>query len=203
MMPRQRLGLTHSWATTLGQKLMVVPAVALLYGGAVVLALGAGVAPRDVDAITGYETVYERLGALDPANWSQGVTIGVAIAGLLGFLVLVRLGWAQRLIPHVTRAALVLREEDDGTTTVSPRAVERAAEIAARHPGVKAVKATLGEGDLHLAVHARRAELIPEVLQHARSGASRALEQAGLTDIDDVRVAVTRFTPASKKERLA
>lgn len=201
-MPRQRLGLTHSWATTLGQKVMIVPAAALVYGGAVVLALGAGVKPGDVNSVTGFETVYDRLGALDPANWSQTVTIAVAVAGLLGLVVLLALGWAQRLIPHVTRSAFVLREEDDGRTTVSPRAIERAVELAARHPGVRAAKATLGDDDVHLMLHARRADLIPDVLAEAKTRATAALRQAGLDDATHVSVTVTRFTPASKSELL-
>lgn len=202
-MPRQRLGLTHTWRTTLGQKLMVVPALALVYGGAVVLALGAGVSPADVDSVTAYRTVQDRLGALDPANWSQGVSIGVAVAGILGLLLLLALGWAQRLIPHVTRAELVLREEDDGRTTVSPRAIERIAEIAARGPGVKAAKATLGDDDLAIALHANRGDLIPELLPGARTRAHAALRQAGLPDTSALRVAVTRFTAASKKDLLS
>lgn len=202
-MPRQRIGLTHTWATTVGQKLMVVPAVALIYGGGVVLALGAGLAPADLDGITGYRTVVDRLGALDPADWSSGVSIGVAVAGLLGLLVFMALGWAQRLIPHVTRAELVLRDDEAGRTTVSPRAIERAVEIAAsRHDGVRAAKATLGDGDVTVALHARRADAIPDLLAQAKTQARTALEHAGLTDATGVRVAVTRFTPASTSELL-
>lgn len=201
-MPRQRLGLTHTWATTLGQKLMIVPGIALIYGGGVVLALGAGIAPDSLNSAIGYQSVYERLGALDPANWSGGVTIAVAVGGLLGLGLLMALGWAQRLIPHVTRSALVLREEDDGRTTVSPRAIERAVEIAARQEGVRAAKATLGEDEVHVALHARRAELIPDLLLRTKARATAALEQSGVGATNDVRVTVTRFTPATKSELL-
>ncbi|MBJ7471376.1 MAG: hypothetical protein JHD16_08730 [Solirubrobacteraceae bacterium] len=201
-MPRKRLGLRHSWATTLGQKVMVVPALALIYSGAVILALAAGVAPAEVNAVSGYQWVYERLGALDPADWSTATRAVVAAAGVVGLIVLVALGWAQRLIPHVTRTSLTLRDEADGRTTVSPRAIERAVEIAARHAGVRDAKATLDEDDLQIALHARRADLIPEVLRTTKTRAQSAIEQAGLPDSTAVRVTVTRFTPASRTELL-
>lgn len=201
-MPRQRLGLTHTWATTVGQKLMIVPAAALLYCGGVVLALGAGASPSDVDSVTGYRTVHDQLGALDPSAWSNSVVIAIAVAGVLGGALLAMLGWAQRVIPHVTRSAIVLRDEADGVTTVSPRAAERIVEMAARHDGVRAAKATLGEGDVHLVLNARRPELIPDVLEQTRARSTSALTRAGLTDLTAVRVTITRFTRPSKKELL-
>lgn len=202
MAPRKRLGLPHSWGTVAGQKLMVVPALALIYGGAVVALLGAGFSPSDVDGITRYRTVYDELASLNPSAWSQATTVAIAVSGLVGLIVLVALGWSQRLIPHVTRSGVVLRDEEDGRTTVSPRAVERAVELAARHDGIRDAKATLGEDDLHLVLHASKPALIPDALRHAKASATTALERAGLPGAPGVRVTVTRFTPASRSELL-
>lgn len=199
-MPRQRLGLPGGVLTTLGQKLMVLVGLALVWGGAVVVLLAAGVAPADVQTYTGWRTVYDELAALGPASWDDTTAIVVAVVGVVLFLVLLRLGWAQRITPHLARTDEVLRDDELGTVTVDPRAIERAAEIAAgRGAAVHAVRARLGEDELTVTIHARGADEIAETLRGAQQRVRAALQDTG-TPEQSVRVVVTRFTAPSTRD---
>lgn len=199
-MPRQRLGLPSGILTTLGQKLMLVVGLALIWGGAVVVLLTAGVAPADVQTYTGFRSVYDELAAVGPASWSDTTATIIAIAGVLLFVVLLRLGWAQRITPHLARTDVVLTDDEIGTVTVNPRAIERAAEVAAgRGAAVHAVRARLGEDDITITIHARGADEIPDTLRGAQERVRAALQDAG-TPQETVRVVVTRFTAPSTRE---
>ena len=124
------------------------------------------------------------------------------MVGLLLFAFLLWLGWAQRVIPQRARTPLVLADDALGQVVVQPRAIERAAEFAARGtPGVHAVKARLGDGELTVSLHARSADAIPEALQSARERAQTALQTSGIPSTT-VRVIVTRFTAPSTREQL-
>jgi hypothetical protein len=201
-MPRQRLGLPHGLSTTLGQKLIALAGLALIYGGGVILALAAGASPHDVETYTGYSSVYHHLAGLHPAGWSTPARIAIVVVGLLLFGILMWLGWAQRVIPQRARTPVVITDDALGRIVVSPRAIERAAEFAtAGTPGVHAVKARLGDGELTVSLHARSADAIPQALQSARDRAQTALQTSGLPSTT-VRVIVTRFTAPSTREQL-
>ncbi|WP_026910472.1 hypothetical protein [Patulibacter minatonensis] len=201
-MPRQRLGLPHGILTTIGQKLMVLLGLALVWGGGVVLALAAGAAPRDVDAWTGYRTVQREIGGFGPANWPDGTALAIAVGTVVLAVALLVLGWAQRLTPHLARTDVVLADRPEGRTTVSPRAIERAAEVAARRePGLHAVRARLGDDELTITVHARGADVLPELLRGVQRRATAALVEGGVPQ-QSVRVVVTRFTAPSAREQL-
>lgn len=201
-MPRQRLGLPSGIRTTLGQKLMLPVGLLLLWGGVVVVLLAAGLAPADVQSSTGYRTVYDELAAVGPASWDSTTATVVAVAGVVLFLLLLALGWAQRITPHLARTDLVLADDDLGTVTVQPRAIERAAEVAAgRGAAVHAVRARLGEDELTITIHARGADELPDTLRGAHRRVTAALQDAG-TPQKTVRVVVTRFTaPATRDLR--
>lgn len=199
-MPRQRLGLPSGILTTVGQRLMLLLGLALVWGGAVVVLLAAGVAPGDVQSVTGYRTVYDELAALGPPNWDRTTAAIVAVAGVLAFVVLLALGWAQRITPHLARTELVLTDDDLGTITVNPRAIERAAEVAAaRGAAVHAVRARLGDDELTVTIHARGAAELADTLRGARQRVQSALQDAG-TPQQTVRVVVTRFTAPSTRD---
>jgi hypothetical protein len=199
-MPRQRLGLPSGVLTTIGQKLMLLVGLALIWGGAVVALLAAGVAPADVQGVTGYRTVYDELAAVGPATWDDTTAIVIAVAGVVLFVALLALGWAQRITPHLARTDLVLTDDDLGVVTVDPRAIERAAEIAAgRGAAVHAVRARLGEDGMSITIHARGAAEIPDTLRGAQQRVRAALQDAG-TPQQTVRVVVTRFTAPSTRE---
>jgi hypothetical protein len=201
-MPRQRLGLPHGVLTSIGRRLMALVGLVLIWGGGVVLALTAGAAPRDVDAWSGYRTVQREIGAFGPANWPDTTALVIAIGAVLLASVLLVLGWAQRLTPHLARTDVVLADLPEGRTTVSPRAIERAAEVAARRePGLHAVRARLGDDELTITVHARGADVLPELLRGVQRRATVALTEGGVPQ-KSVRVVVTRFSAPSTREQL-
>jgi hypothetical protein len=179
---------------------MLPVGLALVWGGAVVVLLAAGVAPDDVQSWTGYRTVHDELGSVGPADWDTTTAAIVAVVGVLAFLVLVRLGWAQRVTPHLERTAHVLTDDELGVVTVNPRAIERAAEVAAaRGAAVHAVRARLGDDGITVTIHARDAEGLPGTLRGAQARVRAALQDAG-TPQQTVRVLVTRFTAPSTRD---
>lgn len=199
-MPRQRLGLPSGILTSIGQRLMLLLGLALIWGGAVVVLLAAGVAPADVQSATGYRTVYDELAALGPARWDRTTAAVVAMAGVLVSVALLTLGWGQRITPHRARTELVLTDDALGTTTVHPRAIERAAEVAAaRGAAVHAVRARLGDDELTVTIHARGADQLADTLRGAQQRVRSALQDAG-TPQQTVRVVVTRFTAPSTRD---
>jgi hypothetical protein len=201
-MPRQRIGLPQGLLTTVGQKLAALIGLALIYGGGVIIALAAGATSKDVQTYSGYQTVYRQLGALRPGTWSEPVKIAIIVAGLLLCVSLLLLGWAQRITPQRARTAKVLVDDGQGRVVIAPRAIERAAEFAASAvPGVHAVRARLGDGEITLIVHTRSARLIPDALRGARDRTQTALQTSGIP-ATTVRVTVTRFTAPSTREQL-
>lgn len=203
MTPRKRTGLPSGFATTLGQKLMFVIALGLIYGGAVALALAAGVTGGDLDRVTGAAWLQDELASIDLAAWSQATTIGVGVGGVVLAAVFVRLAWAQRLVPQRTRLSHELETDGAGRTTVQPRAIERAAELASTEdPGVRAAKATLSADEITVHLHVRDAARLPDLLRAAKSRTQAALEAAGLADDVAVRLTVTRYSTPSRTELL-
>lgn len=203
MTPRKRTGLPSGFATTLGQKLMFVIALGLIYGGVVALALAAGVSGRDLEQFTGAGWLQDELASIDLASWSQSTTIAVAIGGVVLAALCVRLAWAQRLVPQRTRLAHELETDGVGRTTVQPRAIERAAELASTEdPGVRAAKATLTADEITVHLHVRDAERLPDLLRAAKSRTTAALSAAGMADDVDVRLTVTRYSTPSRTELL-
>lgn len=199
-MPRQRLHLPSGILTTLGQKLLLLAGLALVWGGAVVLALAAGVSPADVQTWTGYRSVYDELARFGPARWGDPEAAIVAAAGIVLFVVLLALGWAQRLTPQRARTAVTLTDDELGVVTVHPRTIERTAEIAARAAAdVHAVRARLDDDHVEVAVHARRAGELPDTLRDVQRHVADALTTLGVPQ-KTVRVVVTRFSAPQTRE---
>lgn len=203
MAPRRRTALPDGVLTTLGQKLMVIPALALVYCGVVLLALAAGTSGAALDRWTGARWLYDQLSLVDPARWTEQTTIIVGVAGLVGAALLLTLGWAQRLVPHRTRRVVELAQSEIGETTVHPRAVERAAESAAlEQPAVRGARATFGDDGIELHVHTSATAALPELLRETQQRARAALATAGLGDHIPVTVTVTRLTSLTRSESL-
>ncbi len=182
---------------------MLVPALALIYGGAVAVALSAGVSGSDLSRWTGVDEAYRRVAALDPASWSTTTSAIIAATGIVLALALLRLAWAQRLVPQRVRHAVDLEGSGPGTTTVRPRAIERAAEVAAsRDPGVREAKASLGDDAMTVHLHVLDAQRLPELLQDAERSTRTALRDAGIGEDVPIQLTVTRFSAPSRTELL-
>lgn len=202
MTPRQQLALPTGLATTLGQKFMLIPALALMYGGAVAIARSAGLRGPDLERWTGVSSVVTQVGALNPSTWDQTVAAVVVAAGLVLFPLLLWLAWAQRLVPQRVRHAIDLATHGPGVTSVRPRAVERAAEVAASHdPGIRQARAALTDDGMTIHLHVRDAARLADLLREAEVRAQDALLDAGISDVP-LRLAVTRFSAPSRTELL-
>lgn len=200
---RRRAALPDGALTTLGQKLMVLPALAVVYSGIVLLALAAGASGASLDRWTGAGWVYEQLSLVDPARWSQQTAIIVGVAALVGAGLLLVLGWAQRLVPRRTRREVELAHGELGETTVHPRAFERAVESAAlEQAAVRGARATFGDDGIALQLHTSATTTLPELLRETQQRARAALATAGLGDHIPVTVTVTQRTSLSRSETL-
>ncbi len=203
MAPRRRAALPDGVLTTIGQKLMLIPALALVYGGVVLLALASGTSGDALDRWTGAQWVYDQLSLVDPARWSQQTAIMVGVSALVGALLLFALGWAQRLVPHLTRREVELAHGELGETTVNPRAFERAVESAALEQRmVRGAKATFGDDGIELQLHTTATSTLPDLVRETQRRARAALATAGLGDHIPVTVTVTRRSSLSRSETL-
>lgn len=203
MAPRRRAALPDGALTTLGQKLMVLPALAVVYSGIVLLALAAGASGASLDRWTGAGWVYEQLSLVDPARWSQQTAIIVGVAAIVSAGLLLVLGWAQRLVPHRTRREVELAHGELGETTVHPRAFERAVESAAlEQAAVRGARATFGDDGIALQLHTSATTTLPDLLRETQQRARAALATAGLGDHIPVTVTVTQRTSLSRSETL-
>lgn len=203
MAPRRRAALPDGALTTVGQKLMVIPALAIAYSGIVLLALAGGASGAALERWTGAGWVYEQLSLVDPARWSQQMAIIVGVGALVGAVLLFTLGWAQRLVPHLTRREVELTHGELGETTVNPRAFERAVESAAlEQASVRGARATFSDEGIQLQLHATATSTLPELLRETQQRARAALATAGLGDHIPVTVTVTRRSSLSRSETL-
>ena len=164
------------------------------YAGAAV-ALGLGAAPATIDALTGYRAVVAWLaGPHVPSDATRAI---VAAAGLVAFVVLARLALAQVPRPRVPRSPVVLEHAARGTTTVSPRAIERAVECALAD--FDAVTARWEDGTVTATVTGTRPRALTGALAAAPGAITRALQRHGLPEAE-VRVVLRRVRPSSNRE---
>jgi hypothetical protein len=198
MTVRRRVRVSRSGATRVGIVVcgLVALGVAWFAGCAVALALGAD--PDVIDRLTGYRDVVTWLAALQPP---VGAAQAIVIAGgLAAFLLLGWLALAQLPRPRLPRGTLVLEHAPLGTTTVEPRAIERAAEGAlAEAGGFEAVAARWEDGTLVVSVTGSSPRRLASALQGAGPAVAGALERHGLPAAE-VRVLLRRVRPGSIRE---
>lgn len=182
-MPRQRVRVRRLPLTgAVRGALIVLGGAALIWYGAMTILLAAKLSPHTVNSISAYRTIYDYLagiGAGDFTGTARGIVAGV---GFVCFVVFAVLTW--RALPRLYLARGSLALEDRGTrgvTVVAPRAVERAAELAAlEHPFVADAAGRYEADTVNLAVMLRQAPAMPETLTAVRRQAREALERHGL-----------------------
>ena len=128
MIVRRRVRIARGRGSRVGIVLAGLLALGVAWYAGAAVALGLGAAPATIDALTGYRSVVAWLAG--PHVPSVATRAIVAAAGLVVFVVLARLALAQVPRPRVPRSPVVLEHAARGTTTVSPRAIERAVECA-------------------------------------------------------------------------
>jgi hypothetical protein len=173
----------------------------LLWGAGVIGALAAGVDPSTVSSVTGYDAVYRALAGIAADDVAGGaVRLAVGLGGLAAAVLLALMARAQLPAPRLARGAVELEDGLHGRTTVSARAVERAAESAAvGQPAVRAAAGRFGAEGVALDVTLERADDVAGVLRSVRGAARESLLAHGLP-LTAVDVTLTKFDAAQGRE---
>lgn len=184
-MPRQRLRVDFSTLSQILARVFVAAvALALVYGGLVVLLLALGVGSADVERISRYRAAYDALTGIMASDITGEVRLVAAIVGLVAFAVFGLLAWRGLPRPYLARSDTRLSDDVRGYVNVSPRALERAAEGAAL--GVPAVTGARGRHDadrVSLEITARGAADVPATLAAVRERARDSLRTHGLPEM--------------------
>lgn len=202
-MIRQRLRTRRFAPAELLLRLVVaVAALALIWYGAMTVLLALKViSPHAVNAISGYRTIYDQLTGITVVDVTGRVRIIVAIAGVACFAVFAPLAWRALPRPRLARGSLELTGGDQrGTTKVAPRAIERAAEVAAlSHPLVLGAAGRYGTEDLSVSVTVRQHGALPDTLRGTQQRVASALAEHQLPPLP-VNVTLTGLDRSNRKE---
>ncbi len=189
MIVRQRLRSRGSPLVFLGLLLLVPVALALIWYGAMLIGLAFKAQPETVNAISGYRDAYDFLADLEAGDVTGRVRLIASLAGLAAFVVFGLLAWKQVPRPYLARGELTLSEDRRGTSTVEPRAIERAAEIAAcAHPAVSDATGRYGEDGIEMDIGLERSGDVPGILRDVQRRVGEALQRH---DLPGVPVTVT------------
>jgi hypothetical protein len=156
---------------------VVIFAVALAWGGGMLMLLALKVSPSTINALSGYRTAYDYLAGLEPLDISASTRLIAALAGLIACALFGYLAWRALPRPYLARTDLRL-VGDTGSVDVDARVIERAAEIAVLdHPAVAAARARYATDDLTVHVSVSRpdalAATLTDVHQRARDSLAR------------------------------
>jgi hypothetical protein len=197
---RQRVNLRTPVLGHLVAVLTIVLALALVWYGLMVVLLAVKVAPHTVNSLSAYRTLYDDAADLKPSDFTTVRRLIAGFAGLLVFLVFMYLAFKAWPRPYLARGEVPLEDNERGTTTIEPRAVERVAEIAARaNPDVTAARGRLGDEDLSVGVDARHASTVAETLRDVHQRVRAQLEQHDLPNLP-VNVTLTGYDRQTKRE---
>jgi hypothetical protein len=197
---RQRIHLHTAPLAWLGRLLLVVFACALVWYGAMLLALAFKAPPDTIDLISGYRTAYDFLAGLEEGDISGLVRLIIALGGLIAFVLFGLLALKEIPRPHLARTDLVLSEEERAVLTVEPRAIERAAEVAAlQHSSVSEASGRYGDDGINVRVHVKRAANVAETLRDVHRRVAEALRTHDLPP-SPVSVTLTGFDRQKRKE---
>ena len=197
---RQRLRGRSSPLAFLGLLLLVPLALALIWYGAMLVALAFKTSPETVNAASGYRDAYDFLAGLEAGDVSDRIRLIAGLSGLGAFVIFGLLAWKQVPRPYLARGDLTLSDDGRGTSTVEPRAVERAAEVAARaDPSVSDATARHGEDGIDVDIDVRRAGDVVETLRRVQHRVGEALHRHGLPDVP-ISVTLTGFDRQRRRE---
>jgi len=177
-MLRQRVRIAAPKLAVLGLIFTVLLALALLFYGLVVVLLVTGVSPSSLALISGYRGAFDFLAGLGPRDFGTTTRLILGGAGLVAVMVFGYLAWKQLPRPHRTRTEVVLEDGERGTDALSPRALERAAEVAAlASANVSSAAGRLDDDDLAVNVELRRAESAADALDDVQRRVRETLER--------------------------
>jgi hypothetical protein len=180
-MLRQRLRDRGSLVEPAGRILLLALCLILVWYGLMVILLSFGISAGSVEAISGYRTIFDNLAGIGEDDITGKARLIAGLGGLAGFLVFSWLAWKTIPRPYLARTAVNLRDGEQGTLEVGPRAVERAAEAAALgNPTVTAATGRFGGDDLQLDIEVRRPRDLAATLRDVQRRAVDSLERHGL-----------------------
>ena len=199
-MLRHRLRVHTSPLAWLGRLVLALVCIALVWYGFMVLLLALKVSPDTVNAISGYREAYDWLAGLESDDVTDRMRLATGLGGLAAFLLFGFLAWKEIPRPYLPRREIALRSDERGDVTVEPRALERAAEVAAlAHPAISDAAGLHGGNELTVNVTAERARDLPEALRSVQRRVASALLQHGLPGMP-VHVTLSGYERKRRRE---
>jgi hypothetical protein len=199
-MLRQRLRVTTSPLAAVGWLLLAIICAAAFWYGLMVLLLAFKASPTTVNTISGYRDIYDWAAGLEPADITDTVRLIAGLAGLAAFIVFGYLAWKELPRPYLTRHEVDLRDDELGVLAVEPRAIERAAEIAAlQHPAVSAATGLHSVDDLTVNITVKHARDLAETLRDVQRRVASTLAVHELPALP-VRVTLTGYERKTRRE---
>lgn len=199
-MIRQRLKTRTSPLSYLGRGLVLLLALALIWGGITLILLTLKVSPSTANAITGYRSFHDLLTSIDLSNLSNQTRVLIAAGGIACFLLCGLLAWKEIPRPYLARHDFSIEDNRQGTATVEPRAVERIAEVAAlQHPFVSHAMSRSGTNSLEIEIELARATGVVQALTEVQERVRLGLSRHGLPELT-TNVTLTGFNRQRKRE---
>lgn len=197
-MLRQRV-LTRSFplARVATDGLVLIFALVLLWGGAMLVLLAFKASPDTINGLSGYRTAYDYLAGLESRDVTSSTRLITAIAGLSAFVIFGYLAWRAVPRPYLVRTDLRLASDPRGSVEVNAHVIERVAEIAVLgHPVISDARARYGTEDLTLDVTASRADELAATLRdvHKRARDSLARHELPPLPVNIILVRLKRET---------
>lgn len=200
-MLRQRIRLAaQPGAGAVARVLVALLAVGLIWYGAMLLLLALKVSGSTVDSLSGYRDAYDYLAGLTAPDVDATARIVAAVVGLTCAAVFGLFAWRSLPRPHLARTSLTLTDDDLGRVEVSPRAIERAAEMAALEvKNLTGARARYTQEAIELDVGVSRATDLTSTLAAARERAADSLFSHQLPKLP-VSVTLARFDRRTRRE---
>ncbi|MGI8902265.1 MAG: hypothetical protein ACR2IP_01045 [Solirubrobacteraceae bacterium] len=201
-MARQRV---HTRRVALADALLravaVLLAAALIWYGAMTVLLALKVSPHDINGISAYGTIYADLVSIAPRDITSGVRAVVAAAGVACFLVCASIAWRALPRPYLARGELELPTGGErGSTIVTARVIERAAEVAAlAHPLVTDAAGRYGTENLAMALTIRSPGELADTLGAVQQHVISSLQQHQLPQLP-INVTLTGVDRPNRRE---
>lgn len=199
-MIRQRIRARTSPLAYLSRILVVALGLALVWYGAMLALLALKVSPRSVERVSAYRSIYDFFAGLEPADSTGRLRLILGLGGLAVFVCCLYLAWKEIPRPYLARNDLPLYEDERTVVAVQPRAIERAAELAAGEtPAVSSAVARYGGEDLAVDVEVKRARNFPDTVREVQRRVTESLGRHELPPIP-VSVTVTGFNRKQRRE---
>jgi hypothetical protein len=197
---RQRINLRTPLLAYVVRALTVLLGAVLVWYGLMVVLLAVKVSPHAVNAISAYRTLYSHAAGLTADDFTTPRRLIAGCLGLLVFLTCLYLAWQEFPRPYLARGAFTVGDRDRGQTTIQPRAVERAVEMAATaNRDVSSATGRLGDDQIDVHIHVRTARLVAETLRDVHARTSHALTEHGLPSMP-VNVTLTGYDRNTTRE---